>query len=480
MKDYPGEDINHRTSLGAPKNARNHRVKDVVKSFYTLPNKGDYIGVKEQQTFPSQEYTSVDNHLQGIQRLSKGDYFVISGGSGKDKIGNLFFLRLNDYKGKSNAQKKINGPLGSNLLHFNHNAGQYPDKDAIVYITKLIKGSEWHVGGLSICGDILAVPTESKKNSTIRFLDVSQPESPSIYPHTIKRKGRKAGGVSLTKLSNNYFLCIVFTDSDEQPPRFDFYLSKKNKLEFNSDIYFSYPYERLIPSDHETPNLQSIQIIEQTDGKLYILGAENTKKTAPILSGSNRLFLYLLELDEKTLQNSNPKMGQPLITKVGQRTMDEGGNFYNMGAGMGAYITPNHELSLYATHHWRQNESIRFGEFFPFLTVQNKISHKTHDIRIELFEHTNFNGDCLRIYGSEINEVADFGKIFVRGKSFNDKVSSLRFLLPSDKKIVFWEDKNFVGKKLEFTGKNTLQEFSKLDALGDEFSSFKLVHRTRS
>ena len=65
------------------------------------------------------------------------------------------------------------------------------------------------------------------------------------------------------------------------------------------------------------------------------------------------------------------------------------------------------------------------------------------------------------------------------GKAFNDKVSSLRFLIPSDMKIVFWEDKDFGGQSLEFKGENKLQEFSKLDTLGDEFSSFKLLNRTR-
>lgn len=475
MKNYPGEDISNQSSTSTQINSTNHKVDDVVKSFYMLPNKGDFMAIKEQQTFPSQEYTSVDNHFQGIQRLSKGDYFVISGGSGKDQIGNLFFVQLKTYKGNSNAQRKINGPIGSNLIQHNHNAGEYPKQDQIVYISKLTKGAEWHIGGLSICGDILSVPTESKKNSTIRFLNVNLPESPTVFPKTIERKGMKAGAVSLIKLSNDRFLCIAFTDSDDKPPRFDFYLSQKNKLVFNENDFFSYPYERLIPSDNETPNLQSIQIIEQSDGKLYLLGAENTKKSAPIINGDNRIFLYLLELDEKTTRDTTPKIETPLITKVGHRSLDSGSNFYNMGAGTGIYVTPNHELALYATHHWRQSKSIRFGEFFPFLTIQNKIAHKTHDIRIELFEHSNFNGDCLRLYGNEINQIGDFGKIFVRGKSFNDKISSMRILLPDNKKIVLWVDIDFMGLSLEFSGTNGLQEIAFLNSVGDQFSSFKMM-----
>lgn len=131
-------------------------------------------------------------------------------------------------------------------------------------------------------------------------------------------------------------------------------------------------------------------------------------------------------------------------------------------------------MSLYSAHHWRSDGVIKIGEYWPVLEpTHKKISYK-RDLIIELFEHKNFNGKVIRIFGERYSKLTDFKKVFVEGESFNDKVSSLRMILPEGYKFVLYHDQKFKGEPLPFPGNGHYQDWSEFVDVNDKFSSCRI------
>ena len=294
-KPHPGDHLDTQTQT-LPSTEEN-RLTSVPNAFSLLHLRTNYNSFLELDVFASNEYTELNNHFQGIQRLRDGQHFVISGGSKKDKKANILICKANHYGLVPNTLnsfygfKRLESGIGSNVLSF----GRNPPQDTVVGIYQLNKGLPkfWHAGGMDTCGDILTISLENSKakESLVRFYDFSDPSNPKIIKGDIKIKGN-SGGVALTKRKDDKYLCASWTDSDDGPDRFDFYLTKKPNDFSSWDKISTYDYRIITPEDKRSPKFQAINFIRQKDGRLFLIGTENSNKLAPVLSGRDRAYLY--------------------------------------------------------------------------------------------------------------------------------------------------------------------------------------------
>lgn len=91
----------------------------------------------------------------------------------------------------------------------------------------------------------------------------------------------------------------------------DFY--KSNTDDFN-DPYFKFEFFDAISTDElqaladngdyqMEPAPQSLNLIAGEDKRLYLIGAVNTKLTAPIIDGTNRMWLWEIRFPESPREN---------------------------------------------------------------------------------------------------------------------------------------------------------------------------------
>lgn len=338
---YPGRKLENTTQT-IPDTGEN-KLSSVSNSFGLLPSRTDYIAFREGDVFPSNEYTEIENHFQGITRLKDGQHFVISGGSKKDKKANLILCKAEYYGIRPNSSKfyggnRIESAIGSNILWDR----KVPGPDIIVDIFQINVDLPnvdntlfWHAGGMDICGDILAVPLENSKDqkSFIRFYNFAEPTAPKRIEGSDFELQANSGGVALTKRADDRFLCASWTDSDDSPDRFDFYISKNPNDLTEWEEKITYDYRSLTPVDNGNPKFQAINFIPQKDGKLFLIGTENSNKYAPVLKGKDRAHLY-----EVIFYENGDGDSQFHLIKISQRDFEGGGSYSNFGAASGIYL----------------------------------------------------------------------------------------------------------------------------------------------
>ena len=474
---YPGDTVDNTTQV-LP-DTHEPSLTSVSKSFGLLPVRTNYIGYQEVEAFPSNEYTELNNHFQGMKRLQDGRHVVISGGSKKDKKANLIVCRAEYYAIRPNSSElyssvRIESAIGSNLV-VNRNLPQQDKLVGIFQINNNLGNDDasefWHAGGMDTCGNILAVSLENAKDqeSWIRFYDFTDAENPQKIDNTdFKIKGN-SGGIALTKRLDNRFICASWTDSDDGPDRFDFYISKNPDDLSSWNEKITYEYRRLTPEDNLNPKFQSINFVRQKDGKLFLIGTENSNKFAPVLKGKDRAHLY-----EVTFFENHDNEAQFYLTKIAQKDFEGGGSYANFGAAAGVYVNNADKMALYSAHHWRSEGIIKIGEYWPVLEPnEEKITFK-RDLVIELYEHRHFNGKVLRIFGERFSKLRNFNKAIVEDSSFNDKVSSARILLPSGYKLVLYEDEDYSGQTLSIPGNGHFQEFIQFPNFDNKVTSCRI------
>ena len=207
-----------------------------------------------------------------------------------------------------------------------------------------------------------------------------------------------------------------------------------------------------------------------------MLGTENATLLNPIhLLGKNRAHLFRIELKDETTQKNDPKLLKPKMTYLGDRAFSNVAKQYNFDAGTGFYITDEKTLAMYAITHYRVGNMIKMAEFYPILRSK-EIKHIDESI-IELYEHRDFKGKCLRIYGQKFSTIRDYDKIKVEGKPFRNKVSSVKFIIPKGNTYRLYDDVNLrlKVKDLEGTGKLEAIPDLKKEGIGDKISSSEFV-----
>ena len=433
----------------------NPPVQNVLKEYRKIRVDGDYLRAHDGNEIPKMRYTAnvdnklgLGNHFQGIQRLRRGQYIAISGGDPRDNdfrpASHVFIIRMA-------SRPRGSGPWGSNIIR-----SQIPRIDDRIVQTIGIDEDLWHAGGLSVCGDILAVPIESSEpeESRIVFYSLHDPENPKEFRHTVDRLDGKAGAVALTRLSNGYYLLAVWSDSDQKGKRLDFYLSKSTDFFDGFDPNARTWRKRRVKAEGNLkPNFsdfQTVNFVNQTDGQLYLIGLHNTSKAAPTTPGRDYADLFSVEFGD-SLSRATPQLSIPTITKIAKRQFFCHDQQANMDAATGVYIHPEGALSVYAAWHWRSANLLRFNEYRSEPDDNAPTITKVSEAWVDLYEHTRYAGRRLSIIGKRAG-IEHFGNISVQGWSFEDIISSVRFQIPKGYNYVLYRHRKYEGDALALRG----------------------------
>ncbi len=434
----------------------NPRVRHVKAAFNRLFRRGDYLAFHDGGKIPWPRYTAdpgngfgKGNHFQGVQRLGRGTHLVVSGGDPhRPRSSHVFVVRV--------ASRAARGPWGSNLRSRHRPTNQ----DAIVR-TISISRTYWHAGGVSVCGDIMAVGVEGTKSSDgsqVLFYSVRDPNDPRQFAHKIIRKRKKAGAVALTRLESGFFLVAVLTGKT-----IDFYLSRTadffNGFSPTPSTWRTTALRVGRGGDKNFGEYQTINFVTQSDGLLFLVGLHNTSLAAPVVPGRDYVDLFSVSVPHGATR-ATPALGTPTITKVGKRQFFCHGGQCNMDGAAGLHVTPSGELLIYSTFHWRMDGGIRFTEFREQVQSNAAAVTTPGEGWVDLFEHARFAGRRLSIIGKKDSTIPDYGKISVQGAAFDDLISSARWQLPRGMKYVMYEHRNYEGRRLTLRGTGRVEEIS--------------------
>lgn len=344
----------------------NRCVTDVLDSFQKIQgsvNTNKYLAAWSDGKIPWPRYTSqiannfgIQNHFQGINRLNyhtgQGDYAVVSGGDPHANESHLFVVRMDS---RSHSWK-----WGGNLK----GSGDPDSRDKIVATIDL-DGTYWHAGGMQVNGRTLAVPVENSDlgRSRIYFYDMQNPASPLKLGFQIRRDHRKAGAAAFTRLPDGRFLTAAWSDSDSNYGKdIEFYLSNSSSL----GAGFSGSYRRWSANNVRCENgqdcnfsdFQTINFVNQCDGRLFMIGTHNTSSAAPTLPGKDYADLYRLDFP-------GGYGGAPNVTKVANKHLYCHDSQCNFDAGGGVYVADSDRIWIYGAYHWLRdgNAKLHFNEY---------------------------------------------------------------------------------------------------------------------
>lgn len=475
-------------------------LPNVIAQFEGLIPVGDPLAAWSSQTIKGRKYSRFhekmgsQNHFQGFQRLQDSNYAIISGGYPyKGKSADLFIVHL--------KSRPAIGALGSNLRR----SKKPPKSDKVVSMISLDK-YYWHAGGISVLGDLLVVPMEESKKggSRIGFYDVSVPTNPTSLGIDIYRNERKAGAAAVTRLENGHFLLAVWSDSESKmvpprhrtsthpwrkvtlPQRLDLYLSKTTDVR---DGFRS----RAVSLTHEVQEFEKFQglnFLWQKDGKLFLVGFDNTSFAAPTIDGDDLAYLYEVGVP-RGLKKSIPDWPSTLSFKhCSTKEVRCHDRQCNMDGGSGIYVHHSKELFVYSVYHYQtdlpSSKSLRelTVKFTEFRT--SRVVRSISDLNrgwIDLYEHSDLKGKKLSVSGSSANAVPDLNRVFVDNKPFGGRASSAQFQLPAGWSYVLYSNSDYNGaKRLVLTGTGRLRSalnFKKHD-FGDRAQSAKLIHTEKA
>jgi len=404
------------------------RAVEVVRAFKTLRDRAEHIGSWDMARIPHPMYVfqnfdggDTRTHFQGIQRLGHHPLLVVSGGDRKNKVSHLFLVQCD--------ARSSWGPLGSNLWK----GPRPPTQDRLRRIIGLDR-DHWHAGGISVLGDIIAVPLEGKEkgNARIVFLDLSTPTIPrwAQAAASIPCATRSAGAVALTRTPRGHFLCAVWRDEDtkagEKAGRIDFFLSvaaapsDKRLTAFapHWQTLGAWVYEQKPASaSPKAPHYQGISFVwDRGTDRLFLIGTRNTRITAPIDTGEDVADLFgVLPAPAGLL---TPALDY--VTSVRLRGADL---FCNFAGGGGAFVSETGALALYGAFHFRGDGIFRLSEFWSDLA-------EGPTWWVDLFERSDFTGHRFSVFSPEEGRVEEYQQRFAQGSPFDDTVVSARFCLP--------------------------------------------------
>ena len=197
------------------------------------------------------EVNNQGGHLQGVQLLVKNEveYAIISGSS--DTYAYYSVAKLDNY----------NEVLSVNIL-----------------MHKPFK----HAGGIQIYQDLMVVGIEdndAKDKSKVCIYEIENPDKPPVKPLAmIERIGdpfrSSAGCTGITRIGNWYLIVV----GDWDTKHLDFYLCDEHSLKQNIEAFenvYTIDTENIDRSawlDKEWHAYQNINLLKDTDGKLYLFG----------------------------------------------------------------------------------------------------------------------------------------------------------------------------------------------------------------
>ncbi len=323
-------------------------LDDVDAAFSRIETRGGHVTACASGLIPKPLYRSgftnflfgLRNHFQGIQRLPQPGYLAISGAN--RHASDLFIVRLE----KDDPESR----------------GCDGEVVARIEVDDVLR----HAGGLSMLGSILAVPVHggSPLGAKVAFFDLAEPESPRRLSVEIARAGRKATATAVTRLHNGHYLVAVLSAYDRLPRRLDFYLSRSTVLDegFHPEpvTWRVSGVEARPGQDRTFSHFQSINFIQQADGRLYLVGFHNSFAPQTILPGRDYADLYEVAFPKATREDGDPVLEMPTVTKVANRMFRCTEGFCSFGAAAGLFIDPTMKtMSVYSMPGWLDGDTIK-------------------------------------------------------------------------------------------------------------------------
>ncbi len=465
-------------------------VPDAKAAMGNIRRTGNFLSIWDGDLIPGKRYTSSTansgkhNHFQGIRRLQNSNYLLLSGGDAGTTTGHLFVAKL--------SSRPEHHVWGANVLF----ADRPPDEDRLelaLCVNDEVHGLShefWHVGGICSLGSLAAVPVESDaKGSWILFYDFTDPERPQLLHQDlwIRREQAQSGAVALTKLPSGQILLIVMgKHKNGGMNHLDVYLSN------SADLSEGFAPTDSWSIDERVPESQCIDLIIEETGKLFLTTTRNTSGAAPIINGDDVAELFEIRLNGGDLNRSQQdnctiesvaSVGRQKFegTVTGRNRSKKSPFRANMNAGAGMYLQPGGGLLAYCCFHWRRYRRISFVEYTPDPTAFMLETITSPDQGwVEMYEDDTYRGLRLSLSAGVDFDIPDFGKISVQGKSFNRKVSSVRYQLPPGQILRLFEDRNYDANKkfmdLIGDGKvNEIRDLKREKDFGDKVESCKIV-----
>jgi len=421
-------------------------VVDLPGQFFDLSEIGECLAVWPEKLTRWPRYTDtgdngggLDNHFQGFQRLRTPGYCVVTGGDPHEPVSNLFIVRM--------GSRGTSAIWGSNLKD-----GPLPPREDRCVARLDIDSTFWHAGGMAQLGDVLAIPLENSDGagSRVEFIEVREPTRPTVLGCAIDRPGVKGGAVALTRLDDGRFVAAVWSDSESRKPEkhMDLYISESTSL-LGAQWHGPFCHTTAIEA---IPKFQTICFLRDRDENgsatdLYMLGFENEAEIAPKPKGPHHGILYHVTLPAEVGGTGDRLEFQQVASpKNFQCTAD----FADMDAATGVYVSPSGVLAVYCAHHFTRRGPhnkflIRFQEFYSTGPGSADASvNSLSDSRIELFDSPGLAGEPLTLIGDRA-AVDDFEAIFINGKPFSKRVSSVRCRLAKGFAFVLYRDRRRKG-----------------------------------
>ena len=451
-------------------------VPDVLGSMGRLRSHGDILGFHMNGAAD----VTVSHHWQGVQRLMSGGgrYLAISRSvsGGQD----VSFVIVEMASRNALGQRFRSNRLDPGLDNF---ATPPPAEDRIVF--EVPRDPQFgHAGGVQALGNVLAVPVERSAclnpltcfptdpgASKVMFYDVTNPLVPVPLANEVDHSALadEAGAAFVARLADQRVLLgIGRADSNI----LDFYVSSGTDIATSTFMHFDTWNEgELTGGDSEFGNYQSINLVTQCDGALFLVGTHENTVTQ---TGSDFADTFRL---------TNGPGEDVAIEKVRANHLvcgNRGVNHCNLDAAGGVYVDPAGEIYVYGTEHDNDGPlpgvypctgalcSVKFEEFRP---VPHAACSAVSDAWVELYDDNTFGDRSLMIdYRDRFLE--DYSN-YDHAEGFEDKGSSVRWCLPPGVTYRLWEHKEPCGgDPLDLVGNGTLQSIANLDdvSFGDTAS----------
>jgi hypothetical protein len=279
----------------------------------------------------------------------------------------------------------------------------------------------------------------------------------------------QAGAAFLARLSDGRILLGVGrADSNV----LDFYVSTGTDIHAPGFVHFdTWEEDELIGLDSEFGNYQSINLVTQCDGALYLVGTHENTVTQ---TGEDFADAFLL---------TNGSGDDVIIEKKAIKHLvcgNRGINHCNLDAAGGVYVDPDGRLYLYGTEHDNDGPidgvypctgalcSVKLEEFRP---VPHAECSRISDAWVELYDDHGFGDRSLMI--DYLDRFLEDYTNYDRAEGFEDKASSVRWCIPPGVTYRLWEHKESCGgDPFDLVGTGTLEEIGDLDDVefGDKVS----------
>lgn len=345
-------------------------VRFMPTSLNELSRRGQSFRVRTTASFPGGTQRipqglvngNYMRHLQGVARIQNKNTVVMSGNAHGG--GYLYVAQMasqpNEGVWKTNVKCK-----GSTCSS--------PSKDKIHKIITL--GSLFpHPGGIQSFGDFVVVGTDIARGrpSVVRFFDLRDPQNPNELEYLkIYRERHRADAVAAVKLrggrDDGHYLVAVAALADGL---ITFYLSTHTNLLDQNNRFRKYATWSS-KGNFKLREYQAIQLVQQCDGELYLIG---TYKTKPIpglpWGGKDWLETYTVRLNVHGYKY-DPETGNamPWIEPYKNLHMTLKQSLFTAGAGV--YVDgQTQKLMAYSTDYWPLNPFnrdtvLRFEQFAP-------------------------------------------------------------------------------------------------------------------